>query len=137
MANWRPSHAYVPGQTSRHPEDLFDLIKAGTDTMCLDEITGSKAWQYGLAFLDEGFYWEAHEVLEAVWMNCPQNSPEKLMTQAVIQTANARLKQKMGRKSAARRLGIEARRLAKEAVTRARGPVLGLDSQDMQYIASF
>ena len=25
--DWRPPHAYVPGQSPRHPEGLFDPIK--------------------------------------------------------------------------------------------------------------
>ena len=135
MTRWRPPHAYVPGQTPRHPEELFDSIKASAEGVSPDQITSTEAWLYGLAFLKNGYFWEAHEVLEAVWMNCPQNSPEKLMTQAVIQLANARLKSKMGRLPAARRLANEAHRLAEESVLRANGPVLGLVVLDLQYNA--
>ena len=127
MTDWRPPHAYVPGQTPRHPEDLFDALKAGVFGTPVDDLSKSEAWKAGLRFLEEGFFWEAHEVLEAVWMACPPNSAEKLMAQAVIQTANAHLKQKMGRPQAAKRLQAEADRLARESVLRGKGEVLGLN----------
>ena len=97
-----PSHVYVPGQTVRHPEDWFDAIKSSVQ---LDvEIEETQAWQAGLAYLHAGYFWECHEVLEAVWLSLPNPSPERDMTQAVIQLANARLKLKMNRPNATRRL---------------------------------
>jgi hypothetical protein len=74
---------------------------------------GSDHWQdnaaylYGHRLLEAGFYWEAHEVWEAVWMNCRPNSTEKVLLQALIQQANARLKRKMGKVNAARQAGID------------------------------
>ncbi len=127
MPDWHPPHAYIPGQTPRHPEDLFDSIKATAGGISVADIPGCLAWRSGLQFLEDGFFWEAHEVLEAVWMSCPPNSPEKLMVQAVIQFANARLKAVMGRAAAAERLRRISERLAKEAVLRAGGPVLSVD----------
>lgn len=102
---WWPPHAYVPGQNARHPEDLFDLLKASVSanipTQALHE---TEAFRAGLRFFHAGFFWECHEVLEAVWMQTPQGSPEREMTQAVIQLANARLKVRMGKPRAVRRL---------------------------------
>ena len=43
-------------------------------------------------------------MLEAVWMQCPVGSSEREMTQALIQLANARLKQRMGKPRAVLRL---------------------------------
>ncbi len=98
----RPGHAYVPGQSPRHPEGTFDLFH--------DSVTGgvslpdTLAWQAGLLFLDEGYFWEAHEVLEPVWMATAPESAEHQMVQGIIQLANAALKQRMGRPAAANRL---------------------------------
>ncbi len=125
-ANWRPSHAYVPGQNARHAEDIFDHCKAGLEGLAVEQFDQSLAWRYGQGFLADGYYWEAHEVLEALWMACPPNAPEKLMIQAVIQFANAKLKERMQRPNAAARLREQAARLAAEAVARNGGPVLGL-----------
>lgn len=130
-----PPHAYVPGQTPRHPEDLFDALKEGIETTPSNKLIESNAWCAGLRFIQEGYFWEAHEVLEAVWMACPPNSAEKLMVQAVIQIANAKLKKKMGRTSAAERLHQQAKQLAEEAVLRAGGNVLGLAAFDAQFNA--
>ncbi|NNE51195.1 MAG: DUF309 domain-containing protein [Sulfitobacter sp.] len=100
-----PPHVYVPGQTSRHPEDLFDAIKDSvTKEIAPEALDQTVAWKAGLAYLDAGYFWECHEVLEAVWMRAPEGSPEREMVQAVIQLANARLKLLMERPKATVRL---------------------------------
>ncbi len=100
---WRPPHAYVPGATPRHAEDLFDPLKGISEPL-----QDSLAWQAGLRFLRDGFYWEAHEVWEAVWMAAAPNSAEKSLVQGLIQIANACLKHRMGKPRAAARLGMLA-----------------------------
>jgi hypothetical protein len=127
--DWRPPHAYVPGQTARHPEGLFDPLKAGLSDVAPSDLVDTPAWTSGLAFLEGGYFWEAHEVLEAVWLACPPNSPERLMVQAVIQYANARLKGRMGQPRAMARLFTLSDDLAREARDRAGGDVLGLKGQ--------
>lgn len=101
----RPLHRYVPGRTPRHPETWFDPIKSSvTKTTAPDALQHTAAFQAGLVYLAEGYHWECHEVLEAVWMQAPDPSPERDMTQALIQLANARLKLEMQRPRATRRL---------------------------------
>jgi hypothetical protein len=97
-----PPHAYVPGQTARHPEDWFDAIKADVGTGLPIEQT--QAWRAGLLYLEQGYFWECHEVLEAVWMVLANPSAERNMTQAIIQLANGRLKLAMGKPRATLRL---------------------------------
>lgn len=100
-----PPHAYIPGQTPRHPEDWFDPIKASvTDAIPTLNLHKTDAFQAGLFYFHQGYFWECHEVLEAVWMHCPDPSPEREMTQALIQLANARLKHLMGKPRAVQRL---------------------------------
>jgi predicted metal-dependent hydrolase len=88
---------------------------------------GSDHWQdnaaylYGHRLLEAGFYWEAHEVWEAVWMNCRPNSTEKVLLQALIQQANARLKRSMGKENAARRLESMVEALRHEVCARLDG----------------
>ncbi len=127
--DWRPPYAYVPGRTPRHPEGMFDDLKSGVCGLSPDRMTETRAWAYGLAFLQEGFFWEAHEVLEAVWLACPPNAPERLMVQAVIQRANAGLKRRMGRERAVVRLLELSDQLSREAVERAGRAVLGFDTR--------
>lgn len=100
-----PSHAYIPGRTPRHPEDWFDAIRRTVpDRAGSDVLAGSFALRCGRAYFDAGYYWECHEVLEAVWMQTSDPSPERDIVQALIQLANARLKLLMLRPHAARRL---------------------------------
>jgi uncharacterized protein len=100
-----PPHAHVPGLNARHPEDWFDHIKASvTDETPFELLGQTAAWQVGLSYFHDGYFWECHEVLEAVWMRAPDPSQERALIQAMIQLANARLKIRMEKPNAARRL---------------------------------
>jgi len=78
------------------------------------------ALRHGLALNDAGFFWECHEILEAVWMAAPQGGRDRILLRACIQIANANLKSKMQRAAAAARLDAEAVALLDEV--QARGP---------------
>lgn len=121
--------AYVPGRTARPPEDTFlDLRKSVTVEMMEDELAASPAWRAGWQFYGAGYFWEAHEVWEPVWMQLPPNSAARHVVQAVIQLANAELKIKMGRLQAAQRLCT----LVREHIDRTGGErAMGLCSDDL------
>lgn len=107
-----PSHAYVPGINDRHAENAFDEIRhTAIEGYDANQLAQCKAFQAGLLFFHHGYYWEAHEVLEPVWMALPADSTEKKFVQGLIQLANGRLKLKMGRHKAALRLVAKARAL--------------------------
>ncbi len=111
-----PSHAYVPGKNERHREDAFAELRAtvvpGHDSA---QLASCKAFLAGLQFLHTGYYWEAHEVLEPVWMALPGGSTERRFVQGLIQLANGRLKLLMGRPRAALRLIGQVRGLVPPA----------------------
>jgi predicted metal-dependent hydrolase len=84
-----------------------------------------------------GYFWEAHEVLEALWLRAVPNSRERHLLQGFIQRANAGLKSAMGAERASRRLwglaaehfacargltAIDVEGLHKDAVARAAAP---------------
>jgi hypothetical protein len=117
LPKWRPPYAYVPGINPRHDEALFDEVKADL----------AQAWPLGCDLLRDRFFWEAHEVLEAVWMGCAPNGAERVLVQGVIQLANAGLKQRMGKTGAVVRLLALADRLSDEAFQRGGAVVMGLD----------
>lgn len=100
-----PPHAHVPGRNARHDDAVFaqfhDSVRPG---MGAKELARTLAWRAGWVYLNRGFYWEAHEVLEPVWMALPDGSAERQFTQALIQLANAALKHRMARENAVRRL---------------------------------
>lgn len=118
-----PGHAYVPGRTPRHPEGFFDELRASvSEGMSVEELAESDAWIMGEGYFRAGFYWEAHEVWEPVWMALPPRSIERLVVQAAIQLANAGLKVEMERPKAAERLLSEVEAL----VLGVEGTVMGL-----------
>jgi hypothetical protein len=122
----RPPHAYVPGRTPRHPEGLFDAVRDTAEGVPVERLHETEAWRTGLRWLDEGYWWEAHEVLEPVWMAAPPNAPERQMVRAAIQSANARLKRVMGRERAAERLEAMVAGLLDEVALSGRSRVMGL-----------
>lgn len=95
-----PPYAYIPGQTPRHDEELF----AGLAASISGELSQTLAWRAGLKYLDTGFFWEAHEALEPVWMAAAPNSVDRHFVQGLIQFANASLKSVMQRQRAVLRL---------------------------------
>ncbi len=133
-----PPFAYVPGAGTRHQEDFLDHVKAiATLKTCNSTANSNQAWLYGLRLIDHGFFWEAHEILETVWMRAAPNSREKNIIQGVIHIANAALKQKMGRPNAARKL----RALADECISEAfvgwtHGQLMGLDKTNLLSVSA-
>jgi len=68
------------------------------------------ALRYGIALNDSGYFWEAQEILEAVWAAAPQRGRERVLLRACIQIANANLRLRMQKPHAAARLLGEALR---------------------------
>lgn len=122
-----PHHRYVPGLTARHPEGAFDRIReqAHAETRS-DAAEHNQAWLFGLDLLEARYAWEAHEVLEMVWMRAGPNTPERAFVQAIIQLANAALKHGMGRPKAALRLCGIAEDHVHQAVLSGQHNVMGL-----------
>lgn len=125
-----PAYPYVPGRTPRHPEGQFDALRAtARQGASPAELVATPAWAAGLAYLEDGFYWEAHEVLEPVWLALPRGSREREMVQALIQLANACLKREMGRPRAVLRL---CRIVAGHLDHLGHGPVMGQPLEDLR-----
>ena len=111
MTYFLPAHAYVPGQNARHAEDAFEAIrKTAKPGMTADALADCAAFKHGLHYLEQGYFWEAHEVLEPVWMVLPEGE-DRRFAQGLIQLANAKLKARMERPKAALRLCSMARDL--------------------------
>lgn len=127
-----PPFAHVPGATPRHPDGSFASLRATVRPgMAEAELAASPAFRAGLAWLHRGYFWEAHEVLEPVWMALPPDHPARHLTQALIQLANARLKDRMARPRAAARLrALAAGHLAQARQARG-GAILGLDPAEV------
>ncbi|MEP2533020.1 DUF309 domain-containing protein [Shimia sp.] len=124
--DWRPPHVYVPGETARHDAGLFDRFG-----FSLDDIEASERWRLAHAFIQEGYFWEAHELLEPIWMGLPPGSRERALVQGLIQLANAGLKRRMGRENAVARLAEMARELLFVEGTEEEAVILGISRSDV------
>ncbi|MEM8794805.1 MAG: DUF309 domain-containing protein [Pseudomonadota bacterium] len=111
-----PACKHRPGENAR-PTDGFleDIAHSAPEFTDPEQHAENVAWQYGVRLIDNGYYWEAHEVLEPVWFRCPEKSRERFFIQALIQYANACLKAEMGRHNATRRLAVIDEELLFEA----------------------
>ena len=92
-----PAHRHVPGSGSE-PDKA--VLKAATTNR-------EDAFAYGADLFNHGFFWEAHEVWEAVWMAASPNSARREALRTLIQMANACLKLAMGKHNAFERLAAE------------------------------
>ena len=106
-----PRWAYVPGETDEADADYETLAQAKllVPARFQDFVPARHpALRYGIALNDNGYFWEAQEVLEAVWAAAPQGGRERILLRACIQIANANLRLRMG--SRMRPRGCWARR---------------------------
>src|ERR1700684_4690017 len=106
-----PRWAYVPGETADAEADHDTLwhAKALVPSRFRDYVPARHpALRYGIALNDAGYFWESHEVLEAVWAAAPQGGRERPLLRACIQIANANLKLRMQKPRAAARVSGEA-----------------------------
>ena len=128
-----PAHAYVPGRTPRHADGFLDHILDLADPVTTEkDAHRNDAWLFGLRLLEHGYYWEAHEVLERVWLNALPNSLERNFVQAMIHLANAALKIRMDREDAAVKLGKLALRCVEESALRQKPQFMGIDIQSLR-----
>jgi hypothetical protein len=102
-----PGWAHVPGETTEADHDALWRAKVLVPSRFCDFVPARHpALRYGLALNDAGYFWEAQEVLQAVWAAAPQGGRERILLRALIQIANANLKLRTQKpRAAARHLG--------------------------------
>lgn len=127
-----PPAPYRPGQTPRPSEGQFDALIAAHDAA---DPAGSPLFKAGFTAFDAGYFWEAHELWEPVWMALPPQSPERHLLQALIQLANAALKSAMGQDRAAARILMRARSARDAAFLSGVDAVLGITPAQVSQLA--
>src|SRR3954469_22264775 len=106
-----PQWAYVPGEMAEDDADHDTLWKAKSlvPSRFGDYVPARHpALRYGMTLNDRGYFWEAQEVLEAVWAAAPQGGRERILLRACILIANANLRLRIQKPHAAARLLGEA-----------------------------
>jgi Domain of unknown function (DUF309) len=120
-----PRRAYLPGESGEPDRAPLEKAKALLPARFDHFVPADDAaFRYGLALHDNGFFWEAHEVWEAVWKAAPMNGRDRIALRALIQFANAGLKRRMGRAPAVRRLLDEVAAALTELIARGQAPQL-------------
>jgi uncharacterized protein len=91
-----PPYAYVPGETP-HPIRDRGGHSYGAEFQ-IPEPPNPEDWRacreylYGIDLFNHGYYWEAHEVWEGLWVACGRRGPTATYLQALISLAAAGLK---------------------------------------------
>ncbi len=100
-----PARRHLPGSATVPDRAPLDAVKALTpQRVTRDTWRDAPAYAYGLHLHAHGFFWEAHEVWEAVWLATAPNWQERHLLAGLIQLANASLKLEMAQPKAALRL---------------------------------
>ncbi len=106
-----PSYTFIPGETPHPTRDPagHSYGKDHHEQIHFD----SSHWQqcesycYGIDLFNHGYWWEAHEALEAVWIAAGRTTETGYFIQGLIQIAVAQLKQQQGFTDVARNMAAE------------------------------
>jgi uncharacterized protein len=95
-----PPYAYAPGDTPHPTRDpRGHSYAAGFE---IPERPDPEEWRacrdylYGIDLFNHGFYWEAHEAWEGLWVACCRCDPTATYLQALVSLAAAVLKARLG-----------------------------------------
>src|ERR1700743_737558 len=111
-----PRWAYVPGETmpgeGYEPDADFETL-AQVKLLVPAAFRGyvparHPALRYGIMLNDRGYFWEAREILEAVWAPAPQGGRERILLRACILISNGNLRLRMAKFGSAGRMFAEA-----------------------------
>lgn len=122
-----PPYRYVPGKAphpTRDPEGHSynkhpvkpAIFKTGQWQTCNEYL-------YGIDLFNHGYWWEAHEALEAVWVAAGRQTETGLFIQGLIQIAVSHLKMFQGFSDVATRMAKEGL----DKMKRITGIYLGID----------
>lgn len=124
-----PKHPYHPGVNQRPDACIFEPFKTLPSPASIDALRDCATLSAGFEAFHVGYFWEAHELWEPVWMALPDDSAEKALMQGLIQLANAGLKAEMGKPRAVRRILERADAALAHAFAEPSAQPLGLDRE--------
>ena len=105
-----PSYRFVPGKAphpTRDPEGhSYNKPPEQLASFTPEDWSCCEQFLYGIDLFNHGFWWEAHEVLEAVWVAAGRRTETGLFIQGLIQIAVAHLKRFQGFHDTAKRMAL-------------------------------
>jgi predicted metal-dependent hydrolase len=102
-----PRYRHVPGKTphpTRSPAGHSYGHTAAPFTVDAASWRTSEPYLHAIDLFNHGYYWEAHEALEALWHGAGHETPIGRLARALIQASAALLKHSMGEREPAERL---------------------------------
>ena len=117
-----PRWTYIPGRSTSlggADRETLERVKALVPSRFDRGVPADHAaLMYGLTLNDQNYFWECHEVLEAIWKAALQSGHDRILLRALIQIANANLKHIMMQPRAVARLLQDALDELDELATR-------------------
>ena len=103
-----PPYRFVPGKTphpTRDPDGhSYNKEPEQIDSFDPEYWNSCEAYLYGVDLFNYGFWWEAHESLEGVWVAAGRHTETGLFIQGLIQISVAYLKAFQGFHDVAKRM---------------------------------
>ena len=122
-----PSYRFVPGRSPhpvRDPEGhSYNKPPVQIKSFAAGQWQSCAEYLYGIDLFNHGYWWEAHEALEAVWVAAGRQTEAGLFIQGLILIAVAHLKMFQGFNGVARRMAEEGL----DKMKRMQGIYLGID----------
>jgi uncharacterized protein len=102
-----PPYSYVTGRfphpTSDPQGHSFAHVPPAVPPIQPDRFQDSRAYLFACDLFNYGYYWEAHELWEALWKSCGRMGPTAEMLKGLIKLAAAGVKAREGRTVGVRR----------------------------------
>jgi len=116
-----PAYAYVPGRTPHPTRDpgghSHGEAVEPPEPPDPGHWRSSADYLYGIDLFNHGFYWEAHEAWEGLWVACGRRGPTATYLQGLINLAAAGFKARWGNPRGMRANAETALRLFKSAAS--------------------
>lgn len=95
-----PAYAYLPGRNphpTRDPEGhSHGAVTHDPQPPDPENWRACRDYLYGIDLFNHGYYWEAHEAWEGLWVACGRQGPTAIYLQALINLAAAGFKARWG-----------------------------------------
>jgi hypothetical protein len=138
-----PPYAYVPGDTPHPTRDpgghSYGAEFETPEPPDPEDWRACRDYLYGIDLFNRGFYWEAHEAWEGLWVACGRRGPTATYLQALISLAAAGLKARSGNARGMRANADKAVRLFRSVASHVgshRTRYMGLDCRALADFAA-
>jgi len=122
-----PAYRFVPGKTphpTRDPQGhSYNRIPEPLPPFDPQLWSACEEYLYGIDLFNHGYWWEAHEALEAVWVAAGRYTQTGQFVQGLIQIAVAHLKAHQEFYEVSRRMAVEGH----DKMKAHRGLFMGID----------